>query len=152
MGISSVLDSGGMRNLANLMWPQGNPLSCETLDSYARRLSELEQLITMMVFRSLGVEKYLESHNESLSHTIRVMKYEAPMTREPQIGARSHYDKTFLTILQQNRVDGLEVQTKDGKWFQVAPSALTFIVMVGESFLVIIFSFSHAKACNSDSS
>ncbi|KAI6681772.1 hypothetical protein NL676_035653 [Syzygium grande] len=47
----------------------------------------------------------------------------------------SHCDKNFLTILQQNHVNGLEVQTKDGKWIQVAPSACTFIVMVGESFL-----------------
>lgn len=110
------------------------------------RLSELESLITRMVFQSLGVEKYLDSHAESLNHSIRVMRYEAPMTREPQRGSSSHCDKSFLTILQQNHVNALEVQTKDGKWIQVAPSASTFIVMVGESFLVSVFPFSHAKA------
>ncbi|XP_030549950.1 deoxypodophyllotoxin synthase-like [Rhodamnia argentea] len=135
MGVSGVLDSGGIRKLADLMWPQGNPIFCETLNSYAMRLSELESLITRMVFRSLGVEKYLDSHAESLNHSIRVMRYKAPMTREPQIRARSHCDKNFLTILQQNHVNGLEVQTMDGKWIQVAPSASTFVVMVGESFL-----------------
>ncbi|XP_030442175.1 probable inactive 2-oxoglutarate-dependent dioxygenase AOP2 [Syzygium oleosum] len=135
MGISGVLDSGGIQKLANLMWPKGNPKFCETLNSYAMTLSELESLITRMVFRSLGVEKYLDSHAKSLNHSIRVMRYEAPMTQEPRSRGSSHCDKNFLTILQQNHVNGLEVQTKDGKWIQVAPSASTFIVMVGESFL-----------------
>lgn len=135
IGISGMLDSGGIQKLANLMWPQGNPKFCETLTSYAMRLSELESLITRMVFQSLGVEKYLDSHTKSLNHSIRAMRYKSPMTQEPQVGASSHCDKNFLTILQQNHVNGLEVQMKDGRWSPVAPSASTLVVMVGESLL-----------------
>ncbi|KAI6681771.1 hypothetical protein NL676_035652 [Syzygium grande] len=103
MGITGVLDSGGIQKLANLMWPEGNPKFCETLTSYAMRLSELESLITRMVFRSLGVEKYLDSHAESLNHSIRVMRYKAPRTREPQIGEQ---DKVFgQLVLGHKRSD-----------------------------------------------
>ncbi|XP_030549996.1 probable 2-oxoglutarate-dependent dioxygenase AOP1 [Rhodamnia argentea] len=135
MGVSGVLYSGGIGKLASLMWPQGNPKFCETLNPYALRLFELESLITRMVFRSFGVEKYLDTHTDSLNDSIRFNRYKAPMTRETQIGATVHCDKNFLTILQQNHVNGLEMQTKDGKWFRVEPSASNFIVMAGESFL-----------------
>ena len=135
MGITGFLDSQTIQTVFDVLWPEGKANFCEALHSYALGLSQLEQLITEMIFQSLGVEKYLESHRKNLNPTIRMIKYNTPNSDEPQIGISAHRDKNFLTILQQNEVDGLEVQLKDGNWIKVTPSASTFIVMVGESLL-----------------
>ncbi|XP_030549995.2 probable 2-oxoglutarate-dependent dioxygenase AOP1 [Rhodamnia argentea] len=135
MGMHDSLNSGAIERLADLLWPEGNTKFCELLNTYVRRFSELDYSIRKMVFRSFGVEHYLESHVGSTKYSLRLLKYEAPKTDETKAGSITHYDINFVTILQQNHVNGLEVQTKNGDWIKVAPSASSSIVMIGESFL-----------------
>ncbi|BFG24576.1 hypothetical protein CerSpe_108500 [Prunus speciosa] len=92
-----------------------------------------------MILESLGLEKYLEEHLNSTDYLLRVMKYKAPQTNETKIGIPPHTDKNIVTILHQNQVDGLEVQTKDGKWINVKPSSDSFIALIGESLHVSCF-------------
>lgn len=113
---------------------------------YAKKVSELELLVKSLVFEGLGVEKHLESQSHvdsagKTTYSIRLSKYAAPNTVDDLkvVGASTHRDKNFLTLLQQNHLDGLEVETKDGGWIKATPSPSTFIVMVGESFLVSIY-------------
>lgn len=76
---------------------------------------------------------------DSTDYILRVVKYEraAPQTSiEPTIGARAHCDQNMVTLLYQNEVNGLEIQTKDSSWINVKPSPGSFIVMVGESLSV----------------
>ncbi|KAI6681782.1 hypothetical protein NL676_035663 [Syzygium grande] len=134
MGMHDALNSGAIERLADLLWPEGNTKFCELLNTYLRRLSELDYMIQKMVFRSFGVEHYLDSHVESTKHSLRLLRYGAPKTEEAQAGGITHYDTSFVTMLQQNHVNGLEVQTKDGDWIKVTPSASSTIVMIGESF------------------
>ncbi|KAL0010556.1 hypothetical protein SO802_005664 [Lithocarpus litseifolius] len=44
-------------------------------------------------------------------------------------------NKTIVTILYQNQIEGLEVETKDGEWINVKPSPDSFTVMIGDSLL-----------------
>ena len=44
------------------------------------------------------------------------MKYNGPQTTDTKPGLNAHTDKYILTILYQNQIEGLEVQTKDGQW------------------------------------
>lgn len=64
------------------------------------------------------------------------MKYKGPQTSETKLGLNSHTDKNIVTILYQNQVDGLEVQTKNGEWINVKPSPDSFIAMIGDSLYV----------------
>ena len=89
-----------------------------------------------MILESLGVEKYLEEHLGSTNYLLRVMKYNGPQTTETKTGLNAHTDKNILTILYQNQIDGLEVQSKDGQWISLKPSRGSFVVLVGESFRV----------------
>ncbi|XP_030516522.1 probable 2-oxoglutarate-dependent dioxygenase AOP1 [Rhodamnia argentea] len=72
-------------------------------------------MIRRMILESLGIEKYSDEHMNSTYNLLRVMKYEGPQTTDAKLGLHSHTDKKMVTILCQNEVNGLEVQTKDGK-------------------------------------
>ncbi|THG19289.1 hypothetical protein TEA_028488 [Camellia sinensis var. sinensis] len=101
----------------------------EILLSYVMEMSELEKMVTRMAIQSFGVEKYYESHIESISYNFVLLKYREPMTDETQLGVPSHTDKSFLTILHQNQISGLELETKKGKWIRLTPSPSSFVVM-----------------------
>ena len=91
---------------------------------------------------SFGLEKYMDELVDSTNYILRLMKYEGPQTSEPTLAARAHSDQNTVTLLYQNEVNGLEIQTKDGEWINVKPSPDTFIVMIGES-LSVSHSFMH---------
>ncbi|EOY26638.1 Oxoglutarate/iron-dependent dioxygenase - like 10 [Theobroma cacao] len=138
---SMVIDEANVaenveQRLTNILWPQGNSSFSETLLSFSSLASGLEKTIRRMILESFGLEKYMDKHMESTNYILRVMKYEGPHTSEPTIGARAHSDQNMVTLLHQNEVNGLEIQTKDGEWINVKPSPASFIVMIGESLSV----------------
>jgi isopenicillin N synthase-like dioxygenase len=133
MGIEDATIFPEVESLSNIFWPQGNPSFCQTVQVFSEQLSELDQIVRRMILESLGVEKYMEEHMESTNYLLRVMKYKGPQTTETKLGLNSHTDKNIVTILYQNQVEGLEVQTKDGQWISVKPSPDSFTVMIGDS-------------------
>lgn len=100
----------------------------------------MERLVKSMVFESYGVNKYFDSYISSTTYLLRLIKYSVPNENESNIGAMSHTDKSFLTILHQNDVSGLEIKTKDDSWIHFKPSPTSFIFMAGEAPTV---SYSH---------
>ncbi|XAR50602.1 hypothetical protein NMG60_11004964 [Bertholletia excelsa] len=134
MGIEDAPLPEKAQGFTNLMWPEGNPDFCKTIQAYSEQLSELDVIIRRMVLESLGLEMYLDEHMESTNYILRVMKYEGPQTRETKLGLTCHTDKNIVTILHQNQVQGLEVQTKYGDWISLKPSPDSFIAMIGDSF------------------
>lgn len=110
------------------------------------QVSRLDQIIRKMSLESLGVEKYLEEHMKSTHYLARLIKYSAPQTNEEQVGLPEHTDKNTLTILCQNQIDGLELQTKSGEWIKCKPSSpYSFVAFSGDAFYVISTSISLMK-------
>ncbi|KAF8026797.1 hypothetical protein BT93_F3317 [Corymbia citriodora subsp. variegata] len=116
-----------------LMWPSGNAHFCKTAHSYAREIAKLEKVVTRMVFECYGLRQYCDSHTESTTYLLRILKYKKPGENEGNINSVPHTDKTFLSILYQNSVRGLEVMTKDGEWVTFEPSPSSFMVMAGDA-------------------
>jgi len=85
---------------------------------------------------SFGLDKYIDEHLHSTNYLLRVMKYKGPDTEETKVGLNAHTDKNIVTILYQNHVEGLEVQTKDKNWIKVKPTQDSFTVMIGDSLYV----------------
>ncbi|CBI36202.3 probable 2-oxoglutarate-dependent dioxygenase AOP1 [Vitis vinifera] len=135
MGIDDALVQEKAEHFTKLLWPEGNPNFCKTIQSFSEQLSELDHTIRRMVLESLGMEKYLDEHMDSTNYLLRVMKYKGPQTTETKLGLNAHTDKNIVTILYQNQVDGLGVQTKDGQWINIKCSPDSFIIMIGDSFL-----------------
>ena len=94
------------------------------MNTYVMMVLELDSLVRKLVLGSLGVDKYVGSLAKSAIYNYRLMRYAAPGTEESKKpGTGSHRDANLVTILHQNDVNGLEVQTKDGCWIEVAPSS-----------------------------
>jgi isopenicillin N synthase-like dioxygenase len=118
----------------NKFWPAGNPSFSKTIHDFSEKVAEFDQTIMKMILESFGLEKYFDEHLNSTNYLLRIMKYEAPKNKEAkEIGLTPHTDKNFLTILRQNQIEGLEVQTKDGQWIQVNPSPDSYIVFAGDA-------------------
>ena len=97
----------------------------------------MDKIVRKMILESLGLEKYIDGHIMSTTYHLRLMKYSAPQTEEAKHGIGSHMDKNIVTILYQNEVEGLEVETKDGNWIKYQPSSPhSFVVLIGECFHV----------------
>ncbi|KAK2651421.1 hypothetical protein Ddye_011277 [Dipteronia dyeriana] len=133
MGIDDANIMENVNSLTNNLWPQGNQTFSKTIQSFSEILSELDGTIRRMVLESFGLEKYMDEHMNSTNYLLRVMKYKGPQTSETKIGLNAHTDNSVVTILLQNQVEGLEVQTKDGQWINVKPSLDSFIAMIGDS-------------------
>ncbi|KAI8024660.1 putative 2-oxoglutarate-dependent dioxygenase AOP1.2 [Camellia lanceoleosa] len=135
-GIDDAPTLEAAQSFTNLMWPNGNDHFCKIMHSYSVLVSELEKMVKRMVFESYGVEKYYDSFMESTNYLLRIMKYRGPkMEEETNVGLTDHTDKTFMTILHQNQVNGLELKTKDGHWISFDPSPSSFVVLAGDALL-----------------
>ncbi|KZV30820.1 hypothetical protein F511_37017 [Dorcoceras hygrometricum] len=134
LGIDDALDLGSIERFTNLMWSEGNPDFSTSMRSFTEKLSEFDQIVRKLVLESLGLEKYIDEHIESTNYLVRVQKYEAPKNDETELGLTAHTDKNMMTILYQNEVNGLELQTKDGHWITVEPSPNSLIVIIGDAF------------------
>ncbi|KAJ3707523.1 hypothetical protein LUZ61_011228 [Rhynchospora tenuis] len=124
-------------NFARLLWPEGNQKFCNTITTYAQHARNLEQMVETMIFQFLGIEKYLNSHLESLTYGVRLANYGGLPIEETKVSLPRHVDPNLITIIRQNRVEGLEVCTKDEEWIRVVPSPDTFTVMIGETMTVL---------------
>ncbi|KAI3716306.1 hypothetical protein L6452_23544 [Arctium lappa] len=135
MGIDDAPILEKAESFAKIFWPEGNPEFSTTIQEYSEKVSKLDQMVRRMVLESLGLEKYLVEHLNSTNYLFRVMKYRKPEADESQHGLNAHTDKNIVTIVQQNQIDGLEVQLKSGDWIKIQPSSSkSFIVMIGDSF------------------
>ncbi|CAM8977834.1 unnamed protein product [Rhodiola kirilowii] len=134
MGIDGANILEKTESFTEVLWPEGNPSFCNTVQPFAQRVTELDIKVRRMVLESLGLEKYFEEHKGSTNYLLRVMKYKGPKTADTELGLTAHTDKNIVTILYQNQVEGLEVLTKEGNWISVKPTEGSFVVMVGDSF------------------
>lgn len=110
----------------------------ETVHSYTKRVSELEQTVRRMVFQSYGVEKYYDSNIKSTDYVFRVNKYKRVNMQETTTGLIPHTDRNFMTIISALD-EGLDIKARDGTWIAVSLSPLSFLVLAGETLLVSIF-------------
>ncbi|XP_027367500.1 2-oxoglutarate-dependent dioxygenase AOP3-like [Abrus precatorius] len=136
MGIDEGTTLEGIQRFAEKMWPSGNHQFCKYLFEYAKLAEELDSMVARMIFESYGVLAYYDSYIGSTSYLLRLLAHKAPEQVEPQLGFLAHTDKSFTTILHQNHVNALMVETKNGNWIDVDFSSPTsFVVMAGDALM-----------------
>ncbi|KAK7267134.1 hypothetical protein RIF29_19798 [Crotalaria pallida] len=136
MGIDEGTTLEGITNFIQKMWPNGNDQLCKYLFEYAKIAEELDKLVSRMIFESYGLVESYDTYIGSTSYLLRLLAHKAPEQLKPQLGFVSHTDKSFTTILHQNHVNALMVETKDGNWIDVDfSSPASFVVMAGDALM-----------------
>ncbi|CAK9146214.1 unnamed protein product [Ilex paraguariensis] len=88
-----------------------------------------------MVFESYGVERNYDSHLRSTTYLLRPVRYRAPEKNESNAGGSIHTDKSFVTILRQNQVQGLQIPARNGDWISVDFPPEAFVIIAGDAYM-----------------
>jgi len=114
-------------------WPHGLPGFRETTLHWQARLRE----IAVRLLRSfmVALEQPADTLDELVSgppaHLLKLIHYPGSANPSEQQGVGAHKDAGILTLLLQDRVGGLQVETGGG-WIDIPPTENTFVVNIGE--------------------
>jgi len=103
--------------------------------AYYDALSELSARLMHLLALSLDLpENWFDRFHNPAAANLRMIKYPPHPANAAfnQIGAGAHTDWGGVTILAQDDVGGLEVQTADGAWVEARPIADTFVINLGD--------------------
>ncbi|RDY03119.1 putative 2-oxoglutarate-dependent dioxygenase AOP1.2, partial [Mucuna pruriens] len=127
MGIDEGTTLEGIQNFAEKI---------KYIFEYAKLAEELDRMVTRMIFESYGLLEYYDTYIGSVNYLLRLLAHKAPEQVEPQLGFLAHTDKSFTTILHQNHVNALMVETSNSNWIDVDFSSPTsFVVMAGDALM-----------------
>ncbi|KAF5478832.1 hypothetical protein F2P56_005362 [Juglans regia] len=104
------------------------------IEAFTIVVSGLAQSLAEILAQILGIEStyFRENCPPNMSY-LRMNRY-PPCPFTPEVfGLVPHTDSSFLTILYQDQVGGLQFM-KDGKWFRVKPNPEALIVNIGDLF------------------
>ncbi|KAL6205414.1 hypothetical protein ACLB2K_022674 [Fragaria x ananassa] len=133
-GFEEASNYESLRSLTEELLPHGHDQFC-TVISMTKKLDELKNMINLMILDGYGLEE--TSNSFMVSKTLlKLMKYTAPPSRYYSIGTPVHTDKAFSTILCDDQVSGLEVQTRDEQWVKLSISPRSFVFLVGDYLMV----------------
>ncbi|XP_051115997.1 probable 2-oxoglutarate-dependent dioxygenase AOP1 [Andrographis paniculata] len=137
-GIEDGATVDAARRFTRLMWPHGHPTFSESLHAYCKALLEVYGTVMGMVVSSYGLDtdKYHNELTASPLYMTRIMKYKiSSNSNSDSVGIIPHRDKSFMTVIGTNEVNGLQIETPAGDWVDFHPSPASFIVIVGEALM-----------------
>ncbi|KAL2630420.1 hypothetical protein R1flu_015106 [Riccia fluitans] len=134
-GLWKTLDLDAI-NGCTIDWATADDNFRKSLLEFMIGLKSLSEKILQLFAESLGLKAdFYSDILESGGLASRWNYY--PVCPEPGevLGAHSHTDPNFLTILQQDKVGGLQVE-KDGRWYNVQPMEGTLVLNIGDLFQI----------------
>ncbi len=123
----------GQSGVAN-RWPEV-PGFRETTTAYYDALETLAQRMLPLYATALQLPAdYFDARCDRPFSSLRLSHY-PPMKEyaENQFGIAPHTDSTFITLLAQNKVPGLQIRRRDGVWIDAPVIEGTFIVNTGDT-------------------
>ena len=72
-----------------------------------------------------------------------VLGHYHPPCPEPKLtlGGTKHTDGSFITVLLQDRIGGLQVLTRNNQWIDLRPNAGSLVVNIGDFLQVTVYLF-----------
>ncbi|CAL1389285.1 unnamed protein product [Linum trigynum] len=126
----------GSRGFTDAMWPAGNLKFCQSNLAFSKVVVEIDQLAMKMLTESYRIkDSFYDEYVKSTNYVLRYFKYKAPKEDEDNMGLASHTDKSMVSVLHQNHVNGLQIRTKYGVWVDADFSPSSFIVMAGDALM-----------------
>ncbi|HET6607217.1 MAG TPA: 2-oxoglutarate and iron-dependent oxygenase domain-containing protein [Rhodopila sp.] len=115
-------------------WPTEMPSFKARTTAYFNAMRPLAARMVTVIATSLGLPTDYFAHDfREPTITLRLIRYPAhDEAEENQFGFAPHIDTSFLTLLAQSALPGLEVRTREGDWIRPPSIPGTFVVNTGE--------------------
>jgi len=118
-------------------WPAGMPRFAETMILNQRALLALGDELMRAFAIALGIDEeyFVELHRHPLA-VFGLNFYPKPVEGAPSnVGVGAHCDASSFTVLLQDDVGGLEVQTRDGRWISAPYLPNAYIINIGDTLM-----------------
>jgi isopenicillin N synthase-like dioxygenase len=115
-------------------WPDGLPGFRETCVAYCDAVERLAKRLLPVYAAALDLpEHYFDPAFVEPQYTLRLAHYpRQDIPAENEFGIAPHTDSTFMTLLAQNDIPGLQLLTQSGDWIEAPVIPGTFVVNSGE--------------------
>lgn len=117
------------------LWPAVQPTLRPAIEAYYRSMSELASMLMQVFAVSLGLDdRWFDSFVDQHTSALRLAHYPA-LSEAPQDGstrAGAHTDYGTLTVLRLDDEPGLQVESLDGHWIDVAAPDGALVVNLGD--------------------
>ena len=107
----------------------------ETLEKYTSQMTKLGKKLMKLSLMSAGIKDHsILNSFETPTIWLRLLHYPPIPKSSPKdlYGSAPHTDFGCLTILTQDGIGGLQVQTKNGDWIDIPKVEGSFVVNVGD--------------------
>jgi isopenicillin N synthase-like dioxygenase len=148
---NSVVDtSDPLREATPLPPEDALPGWCAAVAAYYRDMERISSVLMRSIARGLGLpERYFDAFFDRGLSTLRLIRYpvrsdiDNAAQLDPQLWVthagerryltgKPHVDSGFLTLLAQDRVEGLQVRRSNGDWIDVPPQDESLVVNFGK--------------------
>lgn len=126
------------------LWPQDYAKHCDTVLQYDEAMKKLAGKLMWLMLDSLGITmEDIEwagskaQFDEKACAAMQLNSYPSCPDPDHAMGLAPHTDSTFLTILSQNDISGLQVQREGSGWVTVPPLHGGLVVNVGDLFHIL---------------
>ena len=107
----------------------------EVCEAYANAMTDLGRTLMALALDAIGVtDQAILKAFDTPTIWLRLLHYppQSPQAAEDLYGSAPHKDFGCLTLLAQDDVGGLQVQTPAGQWVDAPPRKDAFVVNVGD--------------------
>ncbi|KAH9300682.1 hypothetical protein KI387_012265 [Taxus chinensis] len=129
-------NTDSIQEMCEKIWPEGNSNFCEAIGALSLFLSDLRTKIIKSILASLGLDatKFYKSDFEKCKANLHINGYSSHGKCMGDVVLPCHADVECLTILYNDGNTGLQVRSKQGKWFNIKSQPDSFIVNIGDCF------------------
>lgn len=115
-------------------WPSALPELKTLLLAYQAEVTRIGIDVLKAISVALGQDENVFSgiYQPEPTKLLKIIRYPGRDVAQSDQGVGAHKDGGFVTVLLQDVVAGLRVQTEDGVWIDAPPVPGTFIINTGE--------------------
>lgn len=114
------------------VWPQLNGFK-KAISIYHDSMMSLSERLVALTAEGLGLHAgFFDGAMRDPVGNLRLLHYPPSDQSEQNGGCGEHTDYGFMTVLAQDNVGGLQIETQDREWLDIAPHADEFVVNLGD--------------------